>query len=150
WVLFEWLRTVLLSGFPWLFLGYTQLTTPLSGFASVGSVYAVSWAVAFSSAALIVFLGDSGRAKILTFALVISLWGGGKFFQTLTWTTTNLQETTISLVQGNIEPFNKFVQQDPIQAARLSYEKLSQPYWGNHLILWPENAIAYPIPYVSA
>lgn len=149
WVLFEWLRSVFLSGFPWLFLGYTQLTTALSGFAPIGSVYAVSLAVAFSAGVLIVLLHSSTRIKIMVSLGIISLWGGGYLLRTLTWTTPHLQETTISLVQANIEPSDKFIQQDPIQAVKRSYEKLSERHWGNHLILWPENAIAYPLPYVN-
>ena len=35
WALAEWVRGWFLSGFPWLALGYTQLETPLRGFAPV-------------------------------------------------------------------------------------------------------------------
>ncbi|MCP4452791.1 MAG: apolipoprotein N-acyltransferase, partial [Planctomycetes bacterium] len=45
WVLSEWLRGWLFTGFPWLSLGYSQIDSPLAGWATVFGVYGVSWAV---------------------------------------------------------------------------------------------------------
>ena len=42
WLVFEWLREVLFTGFPWLLLGYSQIDTSLSGFAPVTGVYGLS------------------------------------------------------------------------------------------------------------
>jgi len=54
WVLAEWLRGWLFTGFPWLFLGYSQIHTPLRGLAPIMSVYGLSWIVAASSGLLVV------------------------------------------------------------------------------------------------
>ena len=35
WLLAEWLRSWMLSGFPWLSIGYSQLSSPLSGWLPV-------------------------------------------------------------------------------------------------------------------
>ncbi len=48
WVLFEWLRGWLLTGFPWLYLGYSQLHTPMAGWAPVVGIYGLSFWVALS------------------------------------------------------------------------------------------------------
>ena len=43
WVLFEWLRSWLLTGFPWLYAGYGALDSPLAGWIPVVGVYGASW-----------------------------------------------------------------------------------------------------------
>ena len=44
WVLLEWLRGTLLTGFPWLSIGYGFLDTPFAGFANYIGVYGISLA----------------------------------------------------------------------------------------------------------
>ena len=64
WVLTEWLRGWFLSGFPWLALGYAQLSTPLRGLAPVLGVYGVSLAVAVTAGALVaLWLGRATRTR---------------------------------------------------------------------------------------
>ncbi|MGB5536605.1 MAG: apolipoprotein N-acyltransferase, partial [Thiogranum sp.] len=48
WTLSEWLRSWLLTGFPWLNLGYSQVESPLLGYAPIMGVYGVGWVTAFS------------------------------------------------------------------------------------------------------
>ncbi len=49
WVLFEWLRSWLLTGFPWLYLGYAHINTLLANLAPVLGVLGISFAVALVS-----------------------------------------------------------------------------------------------------
>lgn len=148
WVLFEWIRSVAFTGFPWLFLGYTELNTPLKGFAPIGSVYLVSLMVVLTSASLIALLKT--KHKILPILLLFFIWGLGILLNSISWTTPFSRVHTVSLVQGNIPLMQKFNQKDPISATEQTYGKLSEPYWGQDLILWPESAILLPLPYAKS
>lgn len=56
WVLGEWVRSWIFTGFPWLALGYSQAPdSPLAGFAPLLGVYGVSLLAALSAGALAAF-----------------------------------------------------------------------------------------------
>ncbi len=147
WVLFEWLRSWLFTGFPWLYLGYSQLQTPLSGYAPIMSVYGVSTALAVTSGALILLLKGNVRIKIIGSVLIVLIWGVGYFLQQHDFTKSSSKLYTVALIQGNIKPFDKFASLDPIGSTEKIYGKLSETAWGADLILWPESALPLPLPY---
>jgi len=68
WVVVEWFRGWFLSGFPWLALGYSQLETPLRGYAPVSGVYGTSFAAALMAGAIV--------ALLLVMAILLALVGG--------------------------------------------------------------------------
>lgn len=149
WVLFEWLRSWLFTGFPWIYLGYSQLETPLAGFAPILSVYGVSLAVALTCGALFTIVKGSPLLKISSLILLGAMWSGGQILKNQTYTTAGPHPFTVSLIQGNISPLDKFGQNEAAPNTEKTYLALTEPYWGSDLILWPESALPLPLPYAQ-
>lgn len=144
WTLVEWLRGWLLTGFPWLNLGYSQIDSPLSGFAPVGGAYLVTWAVALTGGSLCYLARRPLSNSIWVVPVVLMLWGGGFVLRQVTWTEPLGQSWRVAIVQGNVQQSLKW---DPAKrdATLALYRSLSEKHWGDQLIVWPETAIpAFP------
>jgi apolipoprotein N-acyltransferase len=148
WALAEWLRGTLLTGYGWLAIGYTQLlpntALPLSGFAPVGGVYLVSFALAACSATLVAMADGiaAGRARAVAsgLAFIALAMGSGALLARGEWTHAEGAPLTVSLVQGNVAQNLKF---DPAFRARNFeiYEQLVARAQGR-LVVLPESAFA--------
>jgi apolipoprotein N-acyltransferase len=140
WVLAEWVRGWFLSGFPWLALGYTQLETPLRGFAPVLGVYGVSLAAAVSAGVLAALLLGDRRDRIVAVVIGLSAWGTGTALTRMQWTAERGAPLRVALVQGAVPQSMKW---EPNHRARTMqlYADLMVPYLGADLIVWPESAI---------
>ncbi len=144
WVLLEWIRGWFLSGFPWLFLGASQVASPLSGLAPVIGEYGISFVVVFCSGLLVygfyaLFTPKKWRAA-LCFLAIILIWVGAALLTSINWTKPQGQPIKVSLVQGNIPQQLKW---DPayLQATLQSYYQLTETHWDSQIIVWPEAAI---------
>jgi len=137
WLLGDWLRGWLLTGFPWLWLGYSQSDSPLAGWAPLLGVEGATLGVLLSACALYWLL--SRRRLILPLAVLALCWGGGAALQQRSWGEASGQ-MKVALVQGNIEQTLKW---DPQQRwpTLLKYLDLSRPHMDADLIVWPESAI---------
>lgn len=139
WVLWEWVRYWLLTGFPWLYAGYAHLGTPLAGLAPVTGVLGISFAVALSAAALALFLQNIRNA--IPLALSIALWAGAAALQQTQWTAPSGKPVSVALVQADIPQSVKW---DPQQYRDTldAYRDLSAAYWQQaDIVFWPEAAI---------
>jgi apolipoprotein N-acyltransferase len=137
WALLEWFRGLLVTGFPWLTLGYAQSDTPLAGYAPVFGVYGVSLAMAISSGLLAWLFGKVWNRQILTslsksgekgrWALALSvlllLWITGALLRTVAWTQKYGEPFSVALVQGNIAQNLKF-NEDALVGTLETYRRL--------------------------
>ncbi len=133
WVVFEWLRSWVLTGFPWLYLGYGFLDTSLAGFAPIGGVFMVS-ALALLSALLV------ARMRPISWVIVGLIWLGGATLRQHAFTHPLGTPISVSIVQGNIPQDDKW-QENEQDAIIKIYRNLSRSEWGRDIILWPEAAI---------
>ncbi len=144
WVLVEWVRSWILSGFPWLFAGTSQIISPLRGYASILSVYGVSLAVVLSSGLLvnilIRFKQEQRRLAYYNLLILILIWIIGGVLSFISWTKPDGTPIKVSLVQGNIPQEIKW-SADQVAPTLARYKKLSEPHWDSKIIVWPEAAI---------
>ncbi|MEZ5559443.1 MAG: apolipoprotein N-acyltransferase [Pseudomonadales bacterium] len=138
-VALEWLLTWFLTGFPWLYLGYAHLETPLAGFAPVGGILLVGLAAALSATQLAVLLRGSGHQRLVAVVVLLALWGSGWLLTRPAWVTP-VSQRSVALVQGNIDQGLKWRPENRASIVR-TYTDLSEPYWGVDLMIWPEAAI---------
>ncbi len=147
WVLFEWIRSWVFTGFPWLYLGYSQVDTFLAGFAPILGVYGVSFLCVVSSVLFLSYILFSKRYYLLTGFLLLFIWLGGFALKQINWTHTIGNPVAVALLQGNIDQnlkWNKTTQQFIIQR----YENLSKSAPNAELYIWPE--ASFPIAWPDA
>ncbi|MGH8398463.1 MAG: apolipoprotein N-acyltransferase [Gammaproteobacteria bacterium] len=142
WVLLEWLRGWLLSGFPWLSLGYSQIGSVLKGYAPVLGVYGVSFAVVLSAGLLLstLTLHAHWRSRFISIALLVAVWVTGAVLLMIPWTRPSGAPIKVSLIQGNIPQSLKWDPQSFLLTLQ-RYHDLTAAHWDSRLIIWPESAI---------
>lgn len=111
WTSMEWLRGVLLSGFPWLNIGYAHVDSPLAGWAPLLGVHGVAMLAAFAAAALAgprLPLAALPRSMVPTLTAALALVAMGWLLARIDWSYPDGKPLNMRLVQGNIEQSQKF------------------------------------------
>ena len=136
WVLFEWLRSWVLTGFPWLLAGYPLIETPLSGYAPIVGIYGLSLLVVFISALLVARIKPA--YSILSMVL---LFAAGGLLGKIQWSEAQGESLSVALIQGNVAQNVKWNRRQ-LEKTKQLYVSLSRDHWQNNdIIVWPENAI---------
>ncbi len=161
WISLEYIRTFLLSGFPWELLGYSQFNRlSLIQITDITGVYGVSFIIVLSNAIIFIALlklaktdwqGESVSQKlfmgaIITLVLVFSIvWGYGKHRIGLTDELIAKSITkNIAVIQGNIPQSQKWIRKFQISSTQKYLDasfstKIHKP----DLIVWPETATPF-------
>ncbi|NAX23496.1 apolipoprotein N-acyltransferase [Vibrio sp. V39_P1S14PM300] len=138
WLIFDWLRGWVMTGFPWLWLGYSQIDSPLANFAPLGGVELLTLLIMMCAGALMYAIVHRTWSTIMI-PLVIFATGYG--LRNIDWVTPNPDsKTTVALIQGNIPQELKW---KPSQRwpTIMKYTDLSRENWDADIIVWPEAAI---------
>ena len=141
WTLVEWIRGWVLTGFPWLSLGYGQIDSALSGIAPWSGVYGVSWASAICSGLLVAIVRAGGRGRKIQIACGgVVLWAAIWFAGQVSWVSPAGNPLKIALVQGNVPLEAKWRPEEKGSLVRM-YLDVSAKYTDRDMIVWPEAAL---------
>ena len=137
WVLFEWLRGWIFTGFPWLAAGYASAGWPPQGYAPLVGVFGVSFICVSLSG--VIWLVARRRSRMLAGACLLAILGVGESLRHVSWTTAEGAPTTVALLQGNIRQEAKF-QPETYQRILDTYARLAEQSTAK-LIVMPETAV---------
>lgn len=140
WVLLEWVRSWLLTGFPWLNLGASQSDAWTAGFVPVLGVYGVSLLTAFMAGALarawLAGMKRAAPALVLAAALFPAGWAAGQ----AAWTEPDGPALEAALLQGN---FGQDIKWDRawLKPQLEWYAARTREHLDADIVLWPETAL---------
>ena len=129
WVLLEWLLTWFLTGFPWLFVGYAMLDTPLEALAPIGGVLLVSFSAVLTAACLVCW------RRWTSWTVAALPWIAAWLIAGVAWTGSGAPHR-VALVQGDIPQDIKWQPDAGMIFER--YASLSAPFWDRDLVVWSE------------
>ena len=137
WFAFEWLRGWILTGMPWLSVGYSQTESPLAGYAPLIGVYGLSALCLLLALAVLKITRDR---EFRYFVLIVLIFGAGISLQNIDWTDAQPSALKVTMIQGNIPQEIKW-QYDQRQNIFNIYWRETTRNWDSDLIVWPETAL---------
>jgi apolipoprotein N-acyltransferase len=159
WTLSEWLRGVVLTGFPWLATGYAHADGPLAGYAPLAGVYGVTLIAALIAAlfaallAALILCGVAAtgarrarhyRAAGAGAAAIAALLAAGAALRTVEWTQPAGAPIQVRLVQGNVPQDEKFAD-GGLQMAIDTFGPLMNRPGRFDLVVLPESVFPAPL-----
>jgi apolipoprotein N-acyltransferase len=157
WVALEYLRSVLLTGFPWENLGYSQyLALPLIQMADVTGVYGLSFLIVLVNgliASILVQIRRTGRLRIgsiITVAVILGavlIYGSVKIRQEKERISAR-SPISVGVAQGNVDQSLKWEEAHQKETIEI-YKGLTQEVSRENpdLIVWPETAVPFFFPF---
>jgi apolipoprotein N-acyltransferase len=149
-VVFEYLRGWVVSGFPWLTMGYSQtpggaIAAPLAGYAAIAGVYGISWLLAVTVCVALLLSGTASAtsfskpARAAVAASVLAIWGAGAWLLQISWSAPSGKPLGVALLQGNVEQNLKWRDEQRVPTLA-SYHQLVTAS-NAKLIVMPETAL---------
>jgi len=141
WALVEWTRSWILTGFPWMALGYGQIDAPIAGWAPVIGVYGVSFMLVVSAAAIIATVrAATGRGRLIGIAAVLVPWLTGGVLALVDWTEPDGEPLRATILQAGVSQDKKWDREQLLPIMEY-YHSATLSAADSDIVVWPEVAI---------
>ena len=148
WAGSEWLRGVLLTGFPWLAGGYAHTDGPLAGYAPVLGVHGLTLVAALLAGSVALMARRPQRARLLApAACAAALLAGGQALRAVDWTQPQGEPLRVRLLQGNVPQNLKFAD-GGMKLSEEAYLPLLRSEAQDDLVVLPESVFPLPLSYL--
>jgi apolipoprotein N-acyltransferase len=104
----EWLRGWLFTGFGWLAAGYSQTDSWLMGYAPLGGIHAMSLGVLVTAGALLTLWFGSHRERAVAVVVAAAVWLGGLALRDRELTHGNEGTIEVALVTAAVAQTTKY------------------------------------------
>ncbi|ESP63046.1 Apolipoprotein N-acyltransferase / Copper homeostasis protein CutE [Smithella sp. ME-1] len=150
WICLEYVKSVLLTGFPWENLGYSQYSnTYFIQIADIAGIYGISFLIILTNAAIFEVISKRSAKEYMLVAVVCLILAGVYIYGIFRLDQVNKHVQgshgmEVSLIQGNIDQSIKWNEKYQRETVNI-YEQLSlnnTPVKGS-LIIWPETAVPF-------
>jgi apolipoprotein N-acyltransferase len=143
-VLIEWLRSFIFSGFPWLYLGHSQIDSLLGGWAPVLGSLSMSFLLYLSAGCLYLLIGTAltKRTKgqlIGSLALLLSILASSFVLNSWQWVKVTDKQLRVSLIQPSVPQELKWMPEQRVKT--LQYLEAKTKTLDSQLVIWPEAAV---------
>ncbi len=153
WVGLDWLRSWLISGFPWMDIGYGLWAQPrLLQLADLVGHHGHTFIIVLLNATIFALLPGSYRAKervagvvVLACIGALSAWYSVDRWQTVEKLVEKAPDAVVGVAQGNVEQTRKWSPEERLRTVK-DYVRLSSSLSSERdpvLIVWPETALPF-------
>ncbi len=143
WVLFEFIKTYILTGLPWNLLGYTQASFPgIIQISDITGIYGVSFLIVLINMLLYFRLKEKKKKYLIWVILIITSLLIYGFFRMAKFSTQYGEKITVGIVQPNIEQYKKWDRNHKDNIIKILYSN-AQFFNEKHIdiILYPETVL---------